>query len=217
ISYVEVATADAVPETIARNKADFSLAFGVNHIQWADAGAPIIVLAGVHVGCYELFANEGIRSIVELKGKSVGLKAASPALLTLLTTHVGLDPAKDIRWVTGPKINSLDLFAEGKIDAFLGFPPESQELRVCRAGHVIVSTAVDRPWSQYFCCMLAGNREYVQKHPVATKRVLRSILKATDVCAAEPTRAAQRLVDGGVTERYDYALQTLLVTAYDKC
>ena len=34
-------------------------------------------------------------------------------------------------------------------------------------------------------------------------------LKATDICAAEPERAAQQLVDGGFTERYDYALQTL--------
>jgi len=103
IGYVETTTAGAVPQAIARGDADFSLGFAVNHIQAIDAGAPIAILAGVHVGCYELFASEGIRSIVELKGKSVGLKAASPALLSLMATHVGLDPAQDIRWVTGPK------------------------------------------------------------------------------------------------------------------
>jgi NitT/TauT family transport system substrate-binding protein len=177
ISYVEAANADAVMETIARGGADFTLAFGVNHIQWIDAGAPIVVLAGVHVGCYELFAAEGIRSITELKGKSVGLQKASPALLSLMAAHVGLDPKNDIRWVTDPEVKPLDLFAEGKIDAFLGFPPEPQELRARRAGHVILSTAVDRPWSQYFCCMLAGNREFVQKYPVATKGMLRAVLR----------------------------------------
>ena len=41
-----------------------------------DAGEPITVLAGVHVGCFELFAREGIRSITDLKGKSVRLKYA---------------------------------------------------------------------------------------------------------------------------------------------
>jgi hypothetical protein len=46
-----------------------------------------------------------------------------------------------------------------KIDAFLGFPPEPQELRAQRIGHVLVNTATDRPWSQYFCCMLAGIAE----------------------------------------------------------
>ena len=64
--------------------------------------------------------------------------------------------------------------------------------------------------------MLAGNREFVRRYPVATKRVLRAILKAADLCATEPARAAQRLVDGGFAERYDYALQTLSEMPYDK-
>ena len=216
ISYVEAADANAVVETIARDRADFTLAFGVNHIQWIDGGAPIVILAGVHVGCYELFAAEGVRGITELKGKSVGLQKASPALLTLMAAHVGLDPKRDIRWVTDPEVKPLDLFAEGKIDAFLGFPPEPQELRARRAGHVILSTTVDRPWSQYFCCMLAGNRDYVQRYPVATKRMLRAVLKAADFCVADPPAVARRLVDAGFTPRYDYAFQTLSDASYDK-
>jgi NitT/TauT family transport system substrate-binding protein len=110
----------------------------------------------------------------------------------------------------------LELFAEGKIDAFLGFPPNPQELRARNIGQVIVSTAVDRPWSQYFCFMLTGNREYVRNHPVATKRAMRAILKATDLCANEPARVARTIVDRGFTERYDYALQTLSDVPYDK-
>jgi NitT/TauT family transport system substrate-binding protein len=81
---------------------------------------------------------------------------------------------------------------------------------------VIVNSAVDRPWSQYFCCMLAGNRDYVQRYPVATMRALRAILKATDLCASDPAGVARRLVDGGFTPRYDYALQTLSENSYDK-
>ena len=65
-----------------------------------------------------------------------------------------------------------------------------------RAGSGVVNSAIDRPWSQYFCCMLAGNREFVRKHPLATKRVVRAILKGVDFCAGEPARAARRLVDG---------------------
>jgi NitT/TauT family transport system substrate-binding protein len=57
--------------------------------------------------------------------------------------------------------------------------------------------------------MVAGNRDYVSKHPVATKRVLRAVLKADDLCGSEPSRAAQRMVDNGLTPRYDYALQAL--------
>ena len=49
--------------------------------------------------------------------------------------------------------------------------------------------------------MLLANREFVRDHPVATKRVLRAILKATDFCAAEPERAANGLVERGFADR----------------
>ena len=170
IAYIE-ATRRELPQVFADGRVDFTVTFAVNHIQAIDHGAPITILAGVHAGCYELFAREGLGSITELKGKQVGLQAGSPALLKLMAAQVGLDPEKDFQWVIDPKVKPLDLFAEGKIDAFLGFPPEPQELRARHAGHVILDTTVDRPWSQYFCCMLGGNREYVQKNPVATRRV----------------------------------------------
>jgi len=45
---------------------------------------------------------------------------------------------------------------------------------------------------------------------------MRTILKAADFCAADPARAARRLVDGGFAPRYDYALQMLSELPYDK-
>jgi NitT/TauT family transport system substrate-binding protein len=74
---------------------------------------------------------------------------------------------------------------------------------------VIVNSAVDRPWSQYYCCTLMGNADFVRRYPVATKRLLRGFLKAADLCASDPGRVAQIMVDRGFTDRYDYALQTL--------
>jgi NitT/TauT family transport system substrate-binding protein len=215
IVYVEVPR-NEVLQAFAGGRVDFSVTFAVNHIQAIDHGAPITVLAGVHAGCYELFAREGLGSITELKGKQVGLQNGSPALLKLMAAQVGLDPEKDFQWVTDPKVKPLDLFAEGKIDAFLGFPPEPQELRARHAGHVILDTTVDRPWSQYFCCMLGGNQEYVQKHPIATRRVIRAILKATDLCANEPVRVAQNIADRGLTGQYDYQRQALSELPYYK-
>jgi len=215
IVYVDTPARVGSAKAIA-DRVDFTLSFAVNHILAIDAGAPITVLGGVHIGCYELFASEGIRTITGLMGKSVGLDAAAPALLSLLAAEVGLDPEKDIRWVTGadPSVHPLELFAAGKIDAYLGLPPEPQILHARKVGHVILRTAVDRPWSEYFCCMLAGNRDYVRRHPVATKRVIRAFLKAADLCARAPEQAARTLVEGGFADRYDYALQTLKENPY---
>src|SRR5262249_13652566 len=198
-----------IPPTIAAGEVAILLSFAVNHIHATDPGAPITLLAGVPSGCYELFARQDLRSITELKGKRVGLQAGSPALLRLMGAQVGLDPQRDFQWVVDPKVKPLELFVEGKIDAFLAFPPEPQELRARHAGHVILDTTMDRPWSQYFCCMTAANREYVRRNPVATKRALRALLRAAGPCVDEPAAVAQRLVDAGVVPRYDYALQTV--------
>ena len=61
----------------------------------------------------------------------------------------------------------------------------------------MVNSAADRPWSQYFCCMLIANRDFVRQNPVATKRALRAILKAADLCAHEPERAAAQTSSSG--------------------
>src|SRR5262249_29986432 len=154
----------------------------------ADAGLPLTILGGVHIGCFELFAKEGIHEVADLKGKTVGteLLGATTQLVTLMASYVGLDPARDIRWVTNPTSKPMELFLDGQIDAFLATPPEPQELRARNRGHVIVNSSIDRPWSQYFCCVLVGNPDFVHRYPIATKRVLRALLKATDFCANEP-------------------------------
>jgi len=204
-----------LPEDLGRGMFDFAASFAPQHIAAIDAGAQITVVSGLHVGCVELFAREGIHGISDLKGKRVGL-TGMPELIAMMAAYVGLNPKKDFTWVTDPKAAPLELFSQGKLDAYLALPPEPQELHARGVGHPIVRTATDPPWSQYFCCMLAGNRDFIRKNPVATKRVLRAILKATDFCARDPAAAARRTVAGGFTPRYDLALQTLKEVPYNK-
>jgi NitT/TauT family transport system substrate-binding protein len=203
-------------EPMERGELDFAMVYTPPMVVAIEAGSPTTVLAGVHVGCNVLFAHEGIRSIRDLKGKRVGAGLVRQPLIASMAAYVGLDPAKDIEWVTSGPVKPIELFAEGKIDAFLGFPPEPQRLRAQNIGRVIVNSAQDRPWSQYFCCMLASNREFVRKNPIATKRVVRAMLRATDLCVSEPTLVAQRMVDRGFTARKDYAVQTLADVPYNR-
>ena len=219
IRYVATNAGISAALALARGEIDFTMNYAPPMAISIDSGEPITIVGGEHIGCFEVFAKEGIRSVADLKGKNVGVQSIGSSqhvFLSVIAAHVGLDPAKEIHWVTSTSPKPMDLFAHGKIDAFLGLPPEPQELRGRNVGRVIVNSALDRPWSQYFCCVLAGNRNFVRKHPVATKRVLRAIMKATDFCAAEPARAAQKIVDGGFIERYDYAQQVLKEIPYAK-
>jgi NitT/TauT family transport system substrate-binding protein len=217
IDYVKVPTLAGLSRALESGEVDVSLNFVAPLVIQLDAGAPITLLGGVHVGCYQLFGTDRVRAIHDLKGKTVEIiELGSPqhVFLSSMLAHVGLDPRKDVNFVEHNAAEGKRLLAEGKIDAYLGFPPDPQELRARKIGHVVVNSAVDRPWSQYFCCIATGHREFVRQHPVATKRALRAILKAADICALEPERAAHALVDGGFTSRYDYALQTMKDVPY---
>ena len=217
IRYVKKDGAHVAQKAVAAGELDLTVSFVAPAIIHIDAGEPLVFLAGVHTGCFELFGTERVRTIRDLKGKATaipGLGSTQHVFLSVMAAHVGLNPQKDIRWQTWPRAEAIRRLGDGSVDALLGFPPDPQELRAKKIGHVVVNSTVDRPWSQYFCCMLIANREFVRKHPVATKRALRAILKATDMCAVEPERVAQSLVDKGFTPRYDSALQTMKEIPY---
>jgi NitT/TauT family transport system substrate-binding protein len=64
--------------------------------------------------------------------------------------------------------------------------------------------------------MVSGHREFVRRHPVATKRVLRAVLKSADICSLQPERVARFMVDKGYTGRYEHALATLKELPYGR-
>jgi NitT/TauT family transport system substrate-binding protein len=135
IRFVDLGQSTPRAQAIAQGTVDFSGNYVASLIVAVASGEPITFLAGMHVGCFELFGNDSVRSIADLKGKSVGVPALGSNqhnFLTAMVAHVGLDPASDIHWVTSLSITPVEAFEQGKIDAFLGFPPEPQELRAQR-------------------------------------------------------------------------------------
>src|SRR5712692_3352913 len=144
-----------IPDTntyasFASGDIDLSMAFVAPFLVQVDAGLPIVLLAGVHVGCFEVVATGSIRAIRDLKRKRVGIPAFDTShhlFLSTMLAYVGLDPRKDIDWVLHKTEDSAGLLAGGKLDALIGFAPVPQELRAKKIGHVIVNSAIDRPWS----------------------------------------------------------------------
>src|SRR6266851_5510141 len=210
VQYIKKPGAKGIETALASGEADINMLFNARSIMRLEAGDPTVILAGGMLGCFELFGTERVRAIRDLKGKTVavlGLGEAEHVFVSSMLAHVGLDPRKDVRWVASPPVDSIHRLAEGSVDAYLAFPPFAQELRARKIGHVVTNSTVDRPWSQYFCCMVVGRSEFVRKHPVATKRAIRAILKAAELCAQEPERVARFLVDKGYTAQaqYEYA------------
>ncbi|MBX9629293.1 MAG: ABC transporter substrate-binding protein [Burkholderiales bacterium] len=217
IEYVKLAGIGS-PDALADDRTDFGMWDAYSALPYLDRGKAFLVVAGIHAGCYQLFATGATRSIRDLKGKTIAvyeLGQGAHVLVASMLAYVGMSPTRDVRWLSGERPeDAVRLFEEGKADAFIGFPPHPQELLAKKVGHVILDTSRDRPWSQYFCCMLLANRRFTESHPVATKRVLRAFLKAADICAQEPDRAARLLVDRGFEPRYEIAHDALTGVSY---
>jgi NitT/TauT family transport system substrate-binding protein len=219
VQYIPVQGTQGVEQALASGEADIGGHFAAPVILRLEAGDPVVMLGGEHIGCFELLGSERIRTIRDLKGRAVAIPALDPApyaFLASMAAYVGLDPRKDINWVKHRAGEAMQLLADGKIDAYLGFPTEPQEFRAKKIGRVVVNSAVDRPWSQYFCCMLVGNREFVRKNPVATKRAIRAILKSAEICAVASEKVAKSIVGKGLSKNYDYALEAIKSLPYGR-
>jgi NitT/TauT family transport system substrate-binding protein len=218
VQYIEPVdhTSSWPPDSLLSGEADISLSFPPTDILRIAAGAPVVILAGSHTGCVEVVGGKRVRSTLELKGKTAAvaqLGADEHIFISMFAAYVGLDPRKDIKWAVLPWPDHVPQLMSGEVDAVFCGPPLSQELRAKKVGHVLVNTTTDKPWSQYFCCLVATTREFVRKNPVATKRALRAILKATDLCRSDPDLVA-RIMTRKSLGRYEEIMQTFREVPY---
>jgi len=220
VEYVEHGTGGLpLAQAMAAGKFDIGMNYAATFVVALDEGMQLTLLAGLHAGCFELFVPEKVRTFSDLKGKTaaiLGPRSSQHILLASIATSIGLDPNRDIQWATHPANEAKALLAAGKIDAFLGFPPDAQELRAKKIGRVQLNSATDRPWSQYFCCMLGANADFARKHPVAVKRAVRAILKASEICASSPEMAVKAFVAQGFKMDLAYAEQAVRELPFGK-
>ena len=91
-------------------------------------GVPVkLVAAYVPVAPTALIARPEIKSVPELKGKTVGINAyggALEAMARLILKHFGLDPDKEVKFLaTGPIDSRFGAMTQGLTVATLGSPP----------------------------------------------------------------------------------------------
>ena len=69
IRYVPLPPGTNTPDAIARGALDFGLNYAPVQLAGIDRSVAMKVLAGVHVGCFELFVSGPIRGVADLGGK----------------------------------------------------------------------------------------------------------------------------------------------------
>ena len=85
-------TANGQYPAVARGELDLGITDIFGFLPQLDAGSPTLALGGIHAGCYELIATHGVRSVRELKGKTVVVaNAGRQAFVSVMLAQVGLD------------------------------------------------------------------------------------------------------------------------------
>jgi NitT/TauT family transport system substrate-binding protein len=115
-------------------------------------------------GVFRGHRHGAARRLTDLKGTIADVPDLRGAEYYFFASIAAQVAQKDITWAVNSPSESMRLLTKGKIDALLGFPPTPPELRAKKIGHVLVNSAVDRPWSQYFCCLAMSSREFLRTH-----------------------------------------------------
>jgi NitT/TauT family transport system substrate-binding protein len=219
VEYVLVPETESMPDMAHEGKLDFVQEFASAVVPGVARGLDLTFLAGVHSGCIEVFAREGIDSLTELAGKRIGIPFGDNAtsvgyeFAAGLLSFIGVPADRNVQSYNFDRLPAL--FESGEIDAVVAAPPLAENVRALPDVRVILSTVHDSPWSDYYCCMLFANARFVKDKPMTTLRVVRSVLKATDMLSGQPERAAARLVELGSPLDYDKTLEFVQHMPYD--
>ncbi len=205
-------------DRFANGETDFQLGYPAFLIPMIANGAPLTMLGGVHLGCWQVVATGDIKTMRDFKGKTVsiiGTNFTDGIFLAMTLKNVGLDLNKDVNVVHHPPSEYARLLSSGEIDGVVVTPPLSTDLRAKGVGNVVINSVTDPPWSNYYCCAPIVHRGWMEKHPVAAKRALRAMLRGADALVKDPDGTARVMVDRGYTNNYDYTCDILKELPYN--
>ncbi|HEY8717581.1 ABC transporter substrate-binding protein [Pengzhenrongella sp.] len=198
----------------AAGTAEFGVFYGNTLAAAVDTSVPVVAVAGTHTGCLELWARPGINAIADLRGKTIAVNRITFStagttgrtatdfaygFFVSLLAYVGMQPG-DANFVEiGPDTSIISYFVDGKADAIATGGPAGPALHGTKnnPGHVLLNSALDKPWSQNYCCLLATNRDWARANPVATKRATRAILRSIDAGKRDLRATAKAAIDAG--------------------
>jgi ABC-type nitrate/sulfonate/bicarbonate transport system substrate-binding protein len=143
-------------------------------------GVPVkLVAAYVPVAPTALIARPEIKSVPELKGKTIGVNAyggALEAMARLIFKHFGLDPDKEVKFLaTGPIDSRFGAMTQGLTVATLGSPPI--DFLGKKLGFVVLARAHEL-FSFPVSGLIASARKIKERPPDEVKRVIKAGIKA---------------------------------------
>jgi NitT/TauT family transport system substrate-binding protein len=196
-------------EQMAEGVMDLGFLFVPETTYAIDQGLPLVMLGPANAGCTQIWAADEVRDLSDLRGRRLAIgpipyeHPAHYSFVSSILQWVGISAGGDVelktlhRSVTQKQPYGILSALQGHVDALWTWSPTSMSLADANAGHKIFDSFEDDPWRQYMCCTIISRRQFVEEYPVATRRALRAILKAMDLCQQEPGAAIERALGKG--------------------
>ncbi len=189
----------------ASGRAEMGIMFPPSIANFLQEGPPrVVVLGGLHPGCAEIWAQQSIGSVKDLRGRTIVVRSKALSDLAYSYTAVvlknaGVDP-KDVNFVVQADADLVKLYTEGKNDAVFVATTGAAALKANPAnkGHIIHSQVMDEPWSKLDCCMLVTTLGWYRANPIAAKRAVRAIFRSADALSADRADAVKLATDKGL-------------------
>jgi NitT/TauT family transport system substrate-binding protein len=151
------------------------------------AGAPLVIVAGVYNRTFfELIARPDIKSLTDLKGKTVGISrygASTEYALRFGLKANGIDPDKQIKMLAvGEDAARIAGLQNGTLAAIVSQVPANFFAHKV-GGHTLL------PLGEYLETLLAGagvSQKKLEQNRDEVKRVVRALLRSLDFMHAQP-------------------------------
>ena len=112
VQYIDTPGGDATLQQIASGEIDIGMPFASDVVVAADAGDPLVVLAGIHNSAFVIFGNDQVQSLRDLRGKRIATYGDKGIyfLYAALLAYVGIDVDTEVEFV---EVNLVDVVGEG--------------------------------------------------------------------------------------------------------
>ena len=131
-----------------------------------------------------------------------------------ILAYVGIDPQKEVHWVTHPFETSTQLFAEGQSMPSRRNRPNRKNFGRCRSAMCSSTARSTGPGPSITAAWCIRTRRLSSSTPERPNGCCGPSLKAADLCTADRNTPTRYLVEKGYTTHYAYARETMQDVVY---
>jgi NitT/TauT family transport system substrate-binding protein len=192
--FYQGASGQTLIQALATNKADVGAGLVLDWLKPLEQGFDVKLFVGSHGGCQRLLVSEtsGIKDLAGLKGKRIASYGpGSPPKVAFAVTlaKAGIDPERDVEWVTAPFELVGDFVAKGDADAAVHLDPWAWQIERQFKLTKIADTQTGT-YEGHVCCVLGANGPFLEANKDAIRRIATANLEIHEYTANHPEEVA---------------------------